>query len=165
MVYGREDREEGWIVGRPATGNRKYQIQDMWAIHKEINRLHLLGMKSVDIAAHLDISEAMVSYTINSPIAKREMAEMEAARDLDAVDVAKKIRDLAPRAVEVFEDVMSSELDSMRLKAAAGILDRAGFGPVQKFQGAVAVLTADDIREIKERARDIGLMASIEAGV
>ncbi len=146
-------------MGRnPSEDGRKYQIQEMWALHKEISRLLLIGMKSVDIAAQLGITEATVSYTKNSELVKRRIAEMEAARDVDAIDISKQIKDLAPKAVEVLTKLMDDGLEPIQLRAAFGILDRAGYGPVQKFQGSMAVLSLKDIDEIKSRASNLNLL-------
>lgn len=144
-------------MGRLPTGNRKYAIQALWDVHHEITRLALLGLKHVDIANTLGITPTMVSYTLNSPIVKRQLAIMRGARDAEAVDVAAQIKSLAPKAVEVLEDLLTSESESMKYKAATGILDRAGHAPVQRLQASVAhgYFTADEIADIKSRAKDI----------
>ena len=42
------------------TGNRKYQIKELWDRHHEINRRILLGQKNKEIAEDLNITEATV---------------------------------------------------------------------------------------------------------
>jgi predicted transcriptional regulator len=144
-------------MGRLPTGNRKYNIKEMWDCHHEVVRLALLGLKHVDIANTLGVTPVMVSYTLNSPIVKRQLAIMRGARDAEAVDVAAQIKALAPKAVEVLEGLLESESEGMKFKAATGVLDRAGHAPVQRLQASMAVghFTADEIAEIKNRAKDI----------
>ena len=144
-------------MGRLPTGNRKYNIKEMWDCHHEVVRLALLGLKHVDIANTLGVSPVMVSYTLNSPIVKRQLAIMRGARDAEAVDVAAQIKALAPKAVEILEKLMDSEQESMQFKAATGVLDRAGHAPVQRLQASMAVghFTADEIKDIKNRAKEI----------
>ncbi len=146
-------------MGRNAGTERKYAIQTMWDVHREIVRLAVIGMKSVDIADTLSITPAMVSYTINSPIAKREIANLRAARDLDAVDVAKRIQQIAPTALETLEELLCESNDAIKLKAATDILDRAGHAAVKtlRTESVSLHLTKDDIEDIKNRAKEIGL--------
>jgi predicted transcriptional regulator len=140
--------------------HQSYQIEQMWDVHHEIVRLALIGMKHVDIAGHLGVSPVMVSYTLRSPIVKEQLKNMQSARDLDAVDISQEIRALAPAAVKVLEELMESDLPNIKLKSAQDILDRAGFAPIRMIQTANvhAHLTKDDIIDIKNRAKEIGLM-------
>ncbi len=144
-------------MGRLPTGNRKYNIQQMWDSHHEITRLALLGLKHIDIANTLGVTPVMVSYTLNSPIVKRQLAIMRGARDAEAVDVAARIKELAPKAVDILENLMESENAGMQYKAAIGILDRAGHAPVQRLQANITHghFTPEEIAEIKKRAKDI----------
>ena len=74
-------------MGHPPSGHRKYQISHTWEIHNEIIRLTAVGMRQVDIAAQLGVTAAMVSYTLNSDIARARLAELRGMRDAEAVDV------------------------------------------------------------------------------
>lgn len=144
-------------MGRNPTGERNYQIEKMWNVHHEITRMLLMGMKSVDIAQQLNVSEVMVSYTKNSALVQRKLDVMQGARDMDAVSISKRIQDLAPKAVDVLERLLDSEVESMQFKAAVDTLDRAGHGAVKKELSLTGHLTQDDIEDIKTRAREIGL--------
>jgi len=140
--------------------HRKYQIEQMWDTHHEIVRLALIGMKYIDIASHLGISPVTVSYTLRSPIVARQLEQMRAVRDLGMIDIAKKIAELAPRAVEVLEQLLDDPLPNISLKAAESILDRAGYAAVQRIKQDITVshFTAKEIDDIKNRAKDIGLL-------
>lgn len=146
-------------MGRPSTGDRKYAIQTMWDTHREILRLAVTGMKQVDIASTLEITPVMVSYTLNSPIAKREMENLRSARDLDAVDVAKRIQEIAPIALQTLEDLLCQGTESTKFRTATDLLDRAGHAAVHtlRTESLSVHLTKADIDEIKDRAKEIGL--------
>ena len=153
-------------MGRHATQNaeRKYTIGQMWDIHREVMRLAVQGMKQTEIAYELGVTEAMVSYTLNSPIVKRQLDLMRAARDSEAIDVGKRISELAQRAVNVVGELLDESLPNIRLSAAKDLLDRAGYTPVKKIQAEVSTthFTSDEIASIKKRAREIGLIVDAQ---
>lgn len=159
LVSGREDYID---MGRNPTGERKYAIESIWDSHREVLRLAVTGMKSVDIARALNVTEAMVSYTLNSPVAKREMELLRSSRDLDALDVAKRIQQVAPVALQVMEELLAQGNENTKYKAATDILDRAGHAAVKtlRTENLSVHLTHDDIEEIKSRAKEIGLCTS-----
>jgi len=154
------------MMGRHADDSRHkpYEIEQLWDIHHEVMRLALIGMKQVDIANHLSITPAMVTYTLRSSLVKRQMAEMHAARDLEAVDVSAEIHRLAPKAVAVLETLLDNSLPNIKLKAATDILDRAGHAAVRtiKTENIHAHFTSNEIEEIKQRAKEVGLVIDIE---
>lgn len=140
--------------------NGRFQIQEMWGVHHEIKRLLLLGMKKVDIARTLGVTEAMVGYTAASPIVRRELEIMQAARDVDAVNVSKRIQEMCPAALDRLEELLDSQVESIKLRAAQDVLDRGGYAGVQKVQACHAIITRKDLEEIKNRAKEIGLCVS-----
>jgi hypothetical protein len=146
----------------PNTHN-KYNIEQMWDIHHEIARLALIGMKQVDIANHLSISPVTVSYVLNSPIVERQMNQLKAVRDLEAIDISKEIKELAPKAIQVLEDLMDNELPNIKLKAATDILDRAGYAAVKtlRTENLHAHFSSEEIADIRQRAREVGLLTDV----
>jgi hypothetical protein len=120
-------------MGRLPGENRVYTLQEIQDSHREIARLLVMGVKGVDIAETLGVTPAMVSYTKNSPVVKREMDNMHAVANLDAVDVAKRIQEVAPRALQVMEDLLEEANDAIKVKIAADLLDRAGHGAVKNI--------------------------------
>ena len=150
----------------PADGRkveeRKYTLKEVQDSHREIARLLVMGLNNKDIAEELGVTPEMVSYTINSPVVMREIENMRAARDLDAIDVAKRIQEIAPKALDVMEGLMQSAADETRRKIAESILDRAGFGALKNvsINSNRTYLNKDDILEIQERARNAGLLAA-----
>ena len=143
--------------------HKQYQIEQMWDLHHEVCRLALIGMKQVDIASHLGVSPVMVSYTLRSPIVRRQMDAMQADRNLEAIDVAQEIKDLAPKAVQVLEEMMNGDLPNLKLKAATDILDRAGHAAVKtlRTENLHAHFTSEEIQDIKRRAKEVGLLADV----
>ena len=147
-------------------GQRKYQIRELHSLHKEIGRRQLLGQKSVEIARDLGISPVTVCYTSNSILGDARRQELELARDTDCVQVAKQIREIAPIAIGIVRSLMESAVVSpfVRLSAAKDVLDRAGFGAPTRISGQIlhAHLTAEDLKEIKQRARNAGVCVSAD---
>jgi FixJ family two-component response regulator len=142
----------------------------MWELHHEIARRILLGQKNTVIAESLHCNPQTVSLVRNSPIVKDKIAIMEGAADANAVDVATRIRELAPEALDVLEEVMrAKETASMALRAkvAESVLDRAGHSAVRtiKSEGIHAHLSLDDLNTIKQRAiekaREAGIVVNM----
>lgn len=144
-------------MGRLPRGNRKYQIQELWEVHHEINRRLIMGQKAVEIAAALNITPAVVSYTRNSAIGLQELRIMRGARDKSAIDVTKRIRSITPDAIDVLEELMNDGEDtpkSLRVRIAQDILSRGGHPTVSKVTGGFmhGVFTSEDVEKLKERA-------------
>jgi predicted transcriptional regulator len=160
-----EDRK----VDKRRNGERRtFEVQKMWNSHHEITRLALLGMKQADIARHLKISEAMVSYTLNSEVVKERLAIMKGARDAETVDLARDILELAPLAIKIYEKLLEEGVNgsptALHKATADRVLDVSGFGPVKRIDARHAHLvghfSAEDLEKIKEQGRK----AAIEAG-
>jgi len=152
-------------MGRiPSPEGRKYQIQHCWDIHHEICRLALLGMKHVEIAKTLGITPATVGNTLGSELVKKQMMILRGARDASSVDVAKKIQEMLPEALEVLETILKNEnaSPSVRTNIAQDLLDRGGHGApkVIETRGFMAHLSGEDIERIKQRAKESGKLAS-----
>jgi len=156
----------------PSGERRTFEVDKMWEVHHEISRLLLLGMNNVDIADRLGVSAAMVSYTRNSPVVKDKMALMTGARDADVVDIMVEIKEKAPKALKLLENILDGtpgtigELASPALKAttAEKWLNRAGY-PEQKPNVNLHMhqhYNAEDIERIKQRARESGMVVDIK---
>ena len=148
-------------------GDRKqFEIQELWEVHHEIIRRLLLGQKGSNIAKDLGVSQSMISYVRNSSVVKEKLEIMKGARDADTLDLAKRIRENAPTALRLLEDVIDGQVDTadgekmevplrMRVKEAGTMLSRAGYGPITNLKGQFAHghFTKEDIDEIKSRAQ------------
>ena len=145
--------------GRRSPTRKAYEISHMTERHHEIARRLLLGQGNKEIASAMGITPQMVSIVRNSGCVREKLTTMSGARDLDSVDLAKEIRELAPKALQVMEEIMddTSAPKHVRLAAARDMLDRAGFAPVKKLDvnSSHVVLSATDIEAMKKRAYSI----------
>lgn len=155
--YYNSDREPD-LRRNPLKEARHWSVSEMWDIHHEIARMLLIGWKNVDIAKKLDVSAVMVSEVRNSPVVRDKLALMCKARDADAIDVAKEIKDFAPVALNLLKDIVTGEGDGegasigLRGKHAKDLLEKGGHVAVQKSLGLVGHLTAEEIEAMKEKA-------------
>jgi len=143
---------------------KTFEVSKIWETHSEIIRRLLVGQKASVIAEELSVSRAMVSYVRKSRVVKDKLLELGAERDAISVDTARYIRDQAPKALRLLEDVMMGEGAgegahiNLRAKEANNWLDRAGYSPVKQVNANVAVahFTPSEIDDIKRRAIENG---------
>jgi len=126
----------------------------------------VLGQKPKSIAEDLNISTSTVSHTRNSPVVRDQIELMKGARDADTIDLAKRIREDAPEALRLLEDIISGEADAtigLRAREANNMMNRAGYAPVQTIKGVMihGHYTSDEIDDIKKRAVDSGLKSGV----
>lgn len=164
------NRTDGPDERRVDQGQKKtFEVSHMWEVHHEIVRRRLLGQKVVNIARDLGVSEAMVSYTLNSPVVRDKLSIMKGARDAETLDLAKRIRENAPKSLKLLEEIIEGEVDgtpvgvTLRAREANTMLARAGYGPITNIKGAVAHahFTGEDIKEIKKRAIESGVKSGV----
>lgn len=143
---------------RNPNGNQHYEIKQMWERHHQIARLLVLGWSNMQVATHLGITPQTVSNARNNPEVKRQIDLLSARADNSIVDVSKRIQDLAPRALNVMEEVMDDAEFSTRRLAAKDILEMAGYKAISRLAIATARLSAEDIEDIKARAASMGYL-------
>lgn len=141
----------------PGEPRKTWQVTEMWDLHNEIARRILLGQKNVVIAEALECSPQTISLVRNSPVVQDKLALMQGAADANAVDVSKRIQEMAPEALDVLQEVLRAKEEAsmaLRAKVAESILDRAGHSAVRtvRTEGIHAHLSSDDLQKIKERA-------------
>ncbi len=139
------------------TQRRRYNVQALWEKHHEIVRQVVMGRNNTDIASAIGCTPQTVSNVRNSPIAKEEIDRLSAGRDEAAVNIAQRIEDFAPIALNLIENIVRGKEPTasigLRAKLASSQLARAGYGEVHKVQALHATLSRDDIQGIKDRAR------------
>lgn len=145
-------------------GQRKYKLSHMWERHHEILRHLVMGTSRNDIARILKISPQTVTDTANSPIVQKKLLELRVGRDVQAMNVSSRIKELAPAAVAKVKEVMDKGDLKTSLTAAKDILDRAGHVAPHRIdlKGLVAHVTTKDLEEIKERQRKKGILVEGE---
>lgn len=150
---------------RRTSGPRSYEPKSLNAQHHEILRLTLLGKSQVDIAAELGCTPQTVNIAVNSGLGRDQLSLLHAEADVNAVEIAQKIRETAPVALAAIQSIIESPDVSaaVRLKASIDILDRAGHAPIKKVdvRKMSMELSADDLEGVKQLA----LQKAMEAGV
>ncbi len=154
----------------PNEPRKTWQVTEMWELHHEIARRLLLGQKNTVIAQALNCHPQTISLIRNSPVVQDHLDLMKGAADANAVDVAQRITEMAPEALDVLKEVLEAKETaslSLRAKVAGDILDRAGHSAIRtvRTEGIHAHLTSDDLERIKaralEKARDAGIVVDI----
>ena len=144
---------------------KTFRIGKLWEIHHEIARRLSLGEKNRDIANALGITEVMVSYTKNSKLVEDKVDILRASMDADTIDLGVRIKEFAPKALVLLEEIIEGKHDeasiALRARYADRHLDRAGLAPIKKIAVATGHLSRNDIEEIKRRATG----AAVKSGV
>lgn len=149
---------------------RTYRVTEMTDKHHEVARLLLLGLDNQEVAKETNITPEYVSTIRNSPVVKEQLTILRAARDRESVDVAIQIQEALPKCIEFLTETITGEGISAVLKSknAFGLLSMGGFGPSKNIsvKGVHAILTSEDIAEIKSRGLSLGTeMGIVEAEV
>jgi len=146
----------------PYDKSRKYQIETLWERHREILRLRLLGHKAKAIASILNVTEVTVCNAINSNLGRRHLALMSAARDAEAIDTAKEIDKMVPKAIKIYDKILDGDKDvplTLQAKVASEVIDRK-VPKVTRSENVHAHFTSEEIDEIKKRAVQSGIVAN-----
>ena len=140
-------------------------VQEMSERHHEIARLLVLGQKPRDIAQRLSVSERNIWNVHSSPVVREQMAYLMGERDAETVDLAEKIKEALPECVEYLTQTISdADMNaSLKSKNAFGLLAIGGHGATKNLnvRSVHAVLTAEDISEIRQQAEKIGISQGI----
>ena len=135
---------------------RKYNIKKLWSLHANITEQVALGKTNVEISEMLNITPQTVSNVRNSPIGKDKVEILTAQMDAETVDIGRRIREFAPKALEYLERIIEGReagiSAALRAKVASAHLGRAGYGEITKVHSLNATVTASDIEMIKQRA-------------
>lgn len=153
----------------PTMEKRSFVVSEMWERHHDIARRIALGQTNKQISEALGVTTVMVSNVRNSPVVKEKTQELVSRMDNEAVDVGKRIRELAPQALKVLEQVLTDDDDtipmSLKVKTAQDMLDRAGHAAIKKVEGKFmhGHFDREDLDEIKQLARDSGVIVDVES--
>lgn len=145
---------------------RRYNIKVLWERHQEILRRVVVGQTNGQIAQELGCVPQTVSNVRNSPLAQAEITRLSAARDEDTMEIARRIEEFVPTALQLVEDLVAGRIPeasiSLRARHAEKYLGRAGYGEVHKVHSLTRhMISRSEIEEIKERA----MSAAQRAGV
>ena len=155
------------IPGQP---KKSFEATQMWDSYQEIARRIVIGQMNTEIANDLGVTPQMVSYVRNSPIVMEKIDTLQTAADGDTVNIASRIKSLAPHAMKVIEDLIitgqvGTEKIPAKLRAnhAEKLLDRAGHAAPREVRSLnlTGHYTSDELEEIKARARNAATASSI----
>ena len=82
---------------RNGNGERRFEVQEIQANHREMIRLKMRGLTNIEIASVLDCTPQCVSDALNSTIVRKHMEELQLRRDSAAVAVQDELAELGPR--------------------------------------------------------------------
>lgn len=158
----RTDRRFAATNGREKTS---WEVSEIWDLHHQIKRRIFLGQKNVDIARALGCTKEQVSSVRNSPVIREELQKMHESADAEVLDIRAEIKELAPDAMKVLEELMVNPDTpaNVRLGCCRDVLDRDGHQAVQQVNHLHGHFTANDLLEIKDRAKQIGVSQGIIA--
>lgn len=153
-------------IDRRMVSSRPNDLQRLQALHHEILRLKLAGLKGVDIATRLGCDQVVVSYTINSTLGRAKLAMMQQMRDESAIEFGQRIQDMVPKCLDVYEKILTTEGIDLKLQKATAdtiVKDLAGRAAPKQIEAKHihAHMTPEAIESMKRR----GMEAAAAAGV
>jgi len=167
-LYGIENIDR--VIGSRKTPEMKksFNLAELQAQHHEIARRLVIGQKAKEISEALGCSYQQIINIKNMPIVQEQIKLLSGARDAEVVDVAKQIRDLAPKCLKVLENILDNEdvHESLKLKASLGVLDRAGHSVPRNITSNIThrIVSDSDLALIKQRALEIGIYEEVAEG-
>lgn len=113
----------------PAVEREKsYQPVSWTSRHRTCVALEMSGLKNCEIAKVIGWSEAKVSVTLNDSRAEIDRTDFAGLVADKVTDVRMKLDLISHEAVQEAVEIMrDSPKDDIRLRAAFGLLDRAGY--------------------------------------
>ena len=129
-------------------------LKELQAHHLEIARLHVQGKSVSEIAGQVALCEKTVRLVMCQQVYIEHLGRIRAEMEAPAMTVLARVKALAPKAVQIQEDIMKDEAVSPghRLNAAQDILDRSGDAPRQT-KGEInhhhTILTVQDLVDIR----------------
>lgn len=153
--------------GRKKRGEfrRGFTVAEMSQKHHEIARLLVMGNSGRRIGEYLGVSDSMISNVKNSPVVQEQMSFLSAKKDVAVVKVQEQIALALPKCVAYLSGTIEDPdiHAALRSKNAFGLLAAGGHGATKNVnvKGVHAVLSADDIKEIREQAEQIGIASGI----
>lgn len=140
------------------TGNgelKPYHPIELNSKHILVAKLNAAGLTNKEIAAITRYTPEHVSHTINDPRVQEIIAETRYAMTDRVDDVALRLQALASEALDkVVEQMRGSEDENIIQRSAFSILDRAGFGKVEKRIEATAHISVDAAEKLLLASQD-----------
>lgn len=130
---------------------QKWEPKTLNPRHREIMRRLLEGASYKMIAEEMGIHTQTVMLVATSKLFQSEIAKMEAEADFNVI---KKAEALSSEALDTLKNIMRFGKSELARKSSAdSILDRAGYGKIEKK--IVGIVNGEDvIRELNKQRRD-----------
>lgn len=156
----------------PELQGSKYYHPKKWSQrHRMCVALSLAGWTNNEICAEMDWTPAKVSITLNDPRAAHEKENaLQPIADV-TLSVSQRLEDASNEAFEKVQQVMQEATkDDVALKAAFGILDRAGYTPIKRELKLEGEIPADPevleaMRKTLKESASIKAVYKIKSGV
>lgn len=146
---------------------RRYQIKELQEHHREMVRRSVMGQKGRRIAQDMGVSPVTVAYARNSELGLAYRKEVDEKLEAATLEAKSLIAKIAPRAVQIMEELMEDVKTPAAVKAACAkdILDRAGLTPTTKVSASIGhvLITSDEITRIKQAASRHANVIDVEA--
>lgn len=134
-------------------------VHKLRARHHEIARRLACGQTAIEVSRQMGVTPGWLSLMINKSEAFQELlSHYQTERDANALDFKAKIETVAGMALERLEDTLADDGAELSpkflLDATQAMLDRAGYGPVQKreLRATSLNLSPEDIKRIRDEA-------------
>lgn len=122
-------------LARESASVTKFKLKYIKPRHQEIARRLVLGQTQQQISEQLGITPAWLSRIVHDPLFKLQYNRLVAQREATMMDVREQLEEIAPDALDTMVKIMYNPKNpTLQFNAAKDILDRAGFGAVQKSQ-------------------------------
>jgi transcriptional regulator len=160
----REDRMQNAMVelmsGSVARGRslKYWENLKLKPMHIQMLIMKAAGYKNHQIAERMNLTQARVSVIVNHPDAEYFLSHLISYQAENLLDVKARIQAHAGEALDTALVLMRTAKDEVREKVAFKLLDRAGYGAVQKTEvshkvempAAQAQVLNDALRESME---------------
>jgi hypothetical protein len=132
------------------------RLHRLWGLNKEICRLHSAGLKGVQIAAELGITELTVTNTINSTVGREYLSSLEAQRNEELSKIRIRSTQIASKALDTLDGAIVDPTVpiNQRIAASKAILGVAVPKEVDKTQTTTHTITTAQIEAMKVRAHE-----------
>jgi len=139
-------------------------LQELKTKHREIARLLLEGIKPAQISERFDMPLSTVYNIQSDPLFKAHTMRLSDEIDQEVIKVRKRLAEMNSKALDALDDLLTYDNipPAVRLNTAKDVLDRNGFAPAQNVNHNHAYFTAQDLLELKQRARNAGAAIEVE---
>lgn len=142
---------------------RSYHPEKLSRRHVMCFQFYACGMRNKEIAQALDLTESRVSIILSHPQAPEYIRSFALRVSEKLEDPAERLRMLAHEAIDKVQGLLRQSLDEKVVQSTAfGILDRGGYGKIEKRLELGGKLTEEQterlvgaLRESHEVTKDI----------